>query len=140
MILACNFEEATALGFGARSLLEDDPTATGSVAAPTALRGAVERVLACRTGDVSIQTLSEQREMERGLEAVVTYLRDTLDASVLLSHPAAEEAVAAYFDYAHALTVLGRTRQMGREMRVLVEVMTGAPPTPELVRDFVFPD
>jgi hypothetical protein len=140
MILACNFEEITSLAHGARTYLEDGGGTGSAVVAPSATRGAVESLLLQLTGDLSVTTLAEQREIERALRAVVGLLREEMDQRVLASHAAAEEAVSAYFDFAHALAVLGRTLEMGREMRALVEVMTGAPPDEAAFLDFVFPD
>ncbi len=139
MILTCNYEELTALGCGARALLEDQP-ATGPVAAPSATRVAVESLLSRLTEDLSLATLGEQIKVERAVQAIAEYLRAEMDLHVLATHPASEPSVAAYFDFAHALSVLGRVRDIGREMTVLVEVMTGALPDEETIRSFVFPD
>ena len=54
-----------------------------------------------------------------------------MDLHVLATHPAAEQSVTAYFDFAHALSVLGQVRDIGEEMCALIEVMTGAPPDEE---------
>jgi len=140
MILSCNFEEITSLTYGARTYLEEGGATGSAVAAPSATRGAVESLLVQLTGDLSVTTLAEQREVERALRAVVGLLREEMDQRVLATHAADEEAVSAYFDFAHALAVLGRTVDMGREMRALVEVMTGDPPDEAAFREFVFPD
>lgn len=140
MLLSFNFEEVTALSHGARSFLEDAPATAASVAATTAVREAVERAVVPITGDLTVNTLLEQEELERGVAAVVAHLRSTMDQSVLMHHAAAEEAVAAYFDYAHTLSVLGRIRIMGSEMRALLELITGTEPSRELAGSFVFPD
>ena len=140
MILDCNYEEITALTHGARSYLDEPSGAGSAVVAPSASRAAVESLLGRLRDDLSVRTLAEQRELQRGIQAVVGHLRATMDAEVMATHPAAEEAVAAYFDFAHALSVLGRVRLMGEEMSALVEVMTGAPPDEESVRSFIFPD
>ena len=49
-------------------------------------------------------------------------------------------AVAAYFDFAHSLSVLGRIQELGAEMEAMIELVTGAPATPEIAMDFQFPD
>jgi hypothetical protein len=140
MILACNFEEVSSLRHGARAYLEEGSVADFPVAAPSATRGAVEALLVRLTGDVTVTTLADQRELERGLRAVVGLLRKEMEGRVLQSHPAAEEAVSAYFDFAHGLSVLGRVVEMGAEMQALVEVMTGGVPDEVTIRTFVFPD
>jgi hypothetical protein len=140
MILACNFEETTALSHGARTLLAEGSGEGMAVAAPSAARAAVEALLPRLTGDISVRTLAEQRQIERGLEAVASRLRVEMETNIVATHPADESAVGAYFDFAHALAVLGRVRDMGAEMRALLEVMTGEAPTPWAVRNFLFPD
>ena len=139
MILTCNYEELTALQFGARECLEGWST-SGPVAAPSATRVAVESLLGRLTGNLSLSTLGEQMEVERAVHAIVQHLRSEMDLRVLATHAAAEPSVAAYFDFAHALSVLGRVTDIGQEMRVLVEVMNGGPPDEEAIRSFVFPD
>jgi hypothetical protein len=62
-----------------------------------------------------------------------------MDLFIITSHPADETAVASYFLYAHALTVLARVTEMGQEMEALIEVVTGAPATPEVAATFLFP-
>lgn len=140
MILACNYEEMTALTHGARSFLADGEPEGAPVAAPSADRGAVEALLPRLTGDLSVRTLEEHRQVERAVEVLVVHLREEMHTQVLATHAAAEDAVAAYFDFAHALTVLRRIRDLGEEMRALVEVMTGRPPSARGSRSFVFPD
>jgi hypothetical protein len=140
MILNCNYEEVTALTYGARAVLDDGERQGSPVAAPSAGRAAVEALLPRLTGDLSVRTIAAQREIERAVEVIVSHLRKEMDARVVAMHPAAEEAVSAYFDFAHALAVLDRVQELGREMRALVEVMTGRPPTEEVIRVFQFPD
>lgn len=140
MILACNYEEVTALAHGARSFLQDGEREGGPVAAPSADRGAVEALLPRLTGDLSVRTIQEQGEVERAVQAIVTHLHHEMRSRVVTAHPAAEEAVAAYFDFAHALAVLHRVQEVGDEMKVLVEVMTGRPAGDRASRTFRFPD
>jgi hypothetical protein len=140
MILTCNFEEVTALGHGARSFLSEPTETRSAVAAPCETRGAVEVLLTQLSGDLSVHTLSEQRQLRIALEAVVELLREEMRAEVLATHPASEEAVAAYFAFAHALSVLDRVTEMGEEMAALVELLTGAPPDNAMVQHFHFPD
>ena len=58
----------------------------------------------------------------------------------MATHAAGEEAVAAYFDFAHALTVAHRLEELADEMTALVELVTGRPPDAETARSFRFPD
>ncbi len=139
MILTCNYEELTAVRFGARAFLEEQPS-SGRIAAPSATRVAVEALVDRLRGDLSLSTLADQAEVETALRAVVKHLRAEMYLRVLATHPAAEVSVAAYFDFAHALSVLGRVEEIGEEMSALIEVMTGASPDEETVRSFVFPD
>lgn len=140
MIVACNYEEVTALSHGARSFLGDDAGTGSAVAAPPSGRIAVEALLARLSGDFSLNTLAEQREVERAVKLIVSHLRETMDSRVLATHPAAEEAVSAYFDYAHALAVLDRVEAVGSEMEAVVELLTGRPPSQEISESFRFPD
>jgi hypothetical protein len=139
MIFSCNFEEVLALREGARTFL-DEPLGEGPVAAPTARRAAVEALLPQLTGDLSFQTLAEQDAAERGVAAVVEHLRVIMDVQIMATHPAGEHAVAAYFDYAHALSVLHRLELVGQEMHALFEVVNGAPAYPVDCHTFIFPD
>lgn len=140
MILAVNYEEMTALSHGAKALLQEGRREGSAVAAPSATRAAVEFLLPRLAGELSVRTLAEQRQVERGVDAVVVHFRVQMEEHVLATHPADETAVSAYFDFAHALTVLERVREMGAEMRALVEVMTGEPPNRRTSQEFIFPD
>jgi hypothetical protein len=63
-----------------------------------------------------------------------------MDLTIMEAHPADENSVSAYFLYAHALTVLARLAEMGQEMEALIEIVTGAPATPEMAETFLFPN
>ncbi len=140
MIVACNYEEVTALSHGARSFLGDEEGMGSVVAAPPSGRIAVEALLPRLSGDFSVHTLAEQQEVEKAVRLIVTHLRETMDSRVLATHAAAEEAVSAYFDYAHALTVLDRVQAVGAEMTAVVELLTGRAPSSEMRESFQFPD
>jgi hypothetical protein len=141
VLLRCNYEEMTALAHGARAFLaRDEGEEGGAVAAPPRSRAAVEALLPRLEGDMAVETLAVQRVIETALKAIVEYLHDEMDTAVVATHAADEGAVAAYFDYAHALTVLSRAREMGREMSGVIELVTGAQPTPEVALTFQFPD
>jgi len=140
MILTCNYEEITALTHGAQVYLEDAGGADVLLPTPGANRVEVEALLARLGGYLSVRTLEDQRDLETGIRAVVQFLREVVDSRVLAAHPADEEAVSAYFDFAHALSVLQRVIHMGEEMTALVELMGGGVPGERSVREFVFPD
>ena len=140
MILYVNFEELTALRSGARALLEREDAGEGSVLAPTEERARVEAVVPLLAGDISVSTLDELRTVEKAILAIVECLRVEMDTTVLATHAAHEGAVAAYFDYAHGLTVVHRLGELASEMAALIGLVTGAPPTPETSRSFRFPD
>jgi hypothetical protein len=140
MILRCNFEELGALRRGASGLLMEGPGDASAVVAPPEGLEEVEALFPRLRGDLSIETLSEQRRVLRGIIAIVSRLKEEMDNSVLATHPADELAVSSYFHYAHALAVLNRVSELGREMEALIEVVTGAPATPEVAATFRFPD
>ena len=48
--------------------------------------------------------------------------------------------MAAYFDFAHALTVENRLQEMASEMEALIELVTGEVLDEAAVRSFRFPD
>lgn len=140
MILQCNYEELKALQQGADVVLRSPAPVPCAVAAHPAERAQVEALVPLLEGDVSIETLAEQREIEAVIRTIVVCLRAEMDAAVVAAHPAAEPAVAAYFDYAHALGVLARLEDMGGHMEALIEIVTGSAPTDALAASFAFPD
>jgi hypothetical protein len=140
VILRCNYEEVRALRSGARSLLEGDTGSSAPVLAPPESRARVEALLPQLDGDLSLATLHEVRGVSLAVDAIVESLRVELEAVVLATHAADEGAVAAYFDFAHALTVSGRLHEMASEMAALIELVTGAPPDPDAASSFRFPD
>ncbi len=140
MILHCDFEELGALRQGAQAFLAREAGEGSFVAAPPEEAFLVEALLPRLSGDLAIRTLEEQRKLLKAVSAIVGTLREEMDLSILAAHPADEGAVASYFLFAHAYSVLGRLSEMGQEMEALIEVLTGAPPTPQAMRTFVFPD
>ncbi len=139
MILDCNFEELQALASGAEMVLSGDAGESGgSVAAPAEAIARVAALQARLGGDLEIETLAEQREARLAVRAICDELQERMDASILEYHPAHEESVALYFDYAHAYKVLDRLEDMGDEMTALIELMTGDEPTPETARRVTF--
>lgn len=139
MILHCNFEELGALRQGASVLLGEGRGGGSRVAAPPEGREEVEALLPRLNGDLTIQTLAEQRRVARAVSVIVGRLREEMDLFIITAHPADESAVAAYFLYGHALAVLARLAEMGQEMEALIEVVTGAPPSRDTAESFLFP-
>lgn len=140
VILHFNFEELSALREGARMFLEESGGEHAPVAAPPLDRVRVQDLMVRLDGDLSIETLSEQREVARALTAIVGVLRAEMESSVLAHHPGEESAVTSYFDFGHALSVLGRVERIGAEMEAVIEVVTGGEATEEIARTFVFPN
>ncbi len=141
MILNCSFEELRALEFGADLLLGSPVTASaGAVAAPAEALAEVALLQPRLAGSLSIETLSEQRSVRQAVAAICQGLHDRLDEKVLEYHPAHEEAVALYFDYAHSFGVLRRLDEMGAEMTAMIELITGESPTEASARAVAFPD
>lgn len=140
MILRFNYEEVTALRHGGETLLHHGSGQESAVAAPSPSRAVVGAFLGQLEGDLSLSTLEEQMRVESAVRAIVGVLRAEMEAAVAQAHPADETAVASYFDFAHALSVLSRVEDMGREMRAIIEITTGTPPSAEETREFVFPD
>ena len=140
MILRFNYEEIQALRAGARAYLGEAGISTSAVLAPPDGRARVEALLPKLLGDLSFHTLEELRVVRAAVSSVVESLRVQMESMVLSTHAADEEAVSAYFDFAHALTVLHRIDEMDAEMQAVIELVTGEPPTAETARTFQFPD
>ena len=140
MIVECNFEELTALKAGACQILEEHASEQGLVAAPPEARENVAALMPALEGDLSITTLADQRVLLHAVTAIVELHRIEMQFTVITTHPAHEGAVAAYFDFAHALSVQARLVDLGREMEALIELVTGGPVTDHLASEFAFPD
>jgi len=142
VILHCNFEELRALGAGAELILEAERHRGhgGAVAAPAEAIALVDALRARLGGDLSIETLAEQRRVRGAVALITESLRGRFEGSVIEYHPGHEEAVAGYFDFGHALGVLHRLDVMGAKMNALIEVMTGAAATDADAETIAFPD
>ena len=140
MILHCNYEELRALRSGGQSLLEGEAEASSYVLAPSEHRARVEALLPLLDGDVSVESLAELRAVEAGVLAILDFLRAEMDVTVLATHAADELAVAAYFDFAHVLTVSHRLSELSSEMEALIELVNGEPVDTEVATTFRFPD
>ncbi len=129
MILRCNFEELRALASAGEALLAA-PGTTG--------QAKVEQLLPRLTGDVSIDTLDEQRRVRSAVSTIVTELRDRMDREIISHGPGHEDAVNLFFDYGHSRSVLFRLDEMGSEMEAIADLLTGG--HPELAGAITFPD
>ncbi len=139
MILHYSYEETRALRRGASVLLGME-VSVGPVAAPPTEIEAVEALAERLGADLSIDTLSELFEVQCALESITTALRGEMDTWVLTSNPGSEEAVNAYFDFAHALSALGKAKELEAEMTALIELMTGRPVDEASAVSLLFPD
>lgn len=141
VILSFNFEELRALASGADLLLSEPYSVSGSaVAAPAEALMQVEILRGRLTGDISVATLAQQRAIRSAVGLIRDGLHERLEAAVLEYHPAHEEPVALYFDYAHSVTVLRRLDEMGSEMNAMIELITGTPADPATAASVTFPD
>jgi len=141
VILHFNYEEIQALRAGARAYLGEagDPS-PAAILAPSETRARVEALLPRLVGDLSFETLTELLVVQGAVATVVESLRVQMESMVLATHAADEDAVSAYFDFAHGLTVLHRIDEMAEEMEAMIELVTGDTPTAEAARTFRFPD
>ena len=141
MILHCNFEELRALSAGAEVMMMEVAASSGSaIAAPAEAAALVEALLPRLTGDLSVSTLAEQRQVRGAVFAICESLHARMDESILAHNPAHEEAVNFYFDYAHTRTVLDRVDRMGSEMGAIIELITGGPASEETAAVITFAD
>lgn len=141
MILHCNFEELRALSTGVELVLSEPAvSATSAVAAPAEAVALVEMLAPRLSGDLSVGTLAEQRQLREAVSLICASLHLRMDERILEFDPAHEEAVNLYFDYAHSRTVLDRVDRMGSEMDAIIELITGEPATSETAALVTFPD
>jgi hypothetical protein len=91
-------------------------------------------------GDVSVRTLADVRAIARTTGFILDETRGRTDDFILAQHPAAEDAVTSYFEYAHILTFLDRVRRLDAEMCALIELMTGEPPNEDAAVRVSFED
>jgi hypothetical protein len=125
VILHCNFEELRALSAAIELMATEAGRYGAAVSAPPEGVAKVEQLLPRLTGDVSIETLDDQRRVREAVGILVADLHRRMDDKVLEFHPAHEEAVALYFDYAHGRTVLHRLDRMGAQMEAIIDLISG---------------
>lgn len=141
MILTFNYEELRALAEGAEMLLaRSDRSSPGPVVAPSEALAQVELLRPRLTGALSIDTLAEQRSVRGAVALICDGLHDRMEEKLIEYHPAHEEAVALYFDYAHVFSVLTRLDEIGAEMTAMIELITGQPPSTASSSNLSFPD
>ena len=138
MILYCNFEELAAASAGGNRLVATALGGDHPVMAPPQALADLEALLPRLIGDIEVVTLLDQRAIQRALELLVTDLGTRMDEAILTQHAAAEDAVLAYFDYAHVRSVLDRIERMGAKMEGIIELATGAAADDDVARTFSF--
>ncbi len=137
MILHCNFEELRALTSAIELMVTESVPSGAGVAAPPEGVAKVEQLLPRLTGDVSIETLDDQRLVRDAVGILVADLHRRMDDKVIEYHPGHEEAVALYFDYAHSRTVLHRLDRMGAQMAAILDLISAGGAEPA---GMTFPD
>ena len=125
MILHLSFEELRAIASAGELIVADEGHASPGVAAPPEWAGRMEQLLARLTGDISIESLDEQRRLRETLGRIVGEMHRRLDRQVLETFPAHEESVSLYFDWAYARSVLERLDRMGAEMEAIADLISG---------------
>lgn len=125
MILTISYEELQALHSGAHNLLDDRSSAVGTLPVPRETLVQVALLEEELGSYMSIDTLEEQQRIRSAVQAVCDRLHSQMEEAVLESHPADEEAVAQYFNYAHCFGVLGRVDEIGAQLEAMRSVMRG---------------
>ena len=125
MILHCNFEELRALTSASELIVAEAHDQAGGVAAPPEGVVMVENLLPRLTGDVSIETIGDQKRVQKAVGFICNELHRRLDDSIIATSPGNEEALALYFDYGHSRTVLHRLELMGAEMEAIIDLIGG---------------
>ena len=140
MILYLSFEELSALNTSAAAVLADHAAGALGIAAPPQAIAEIELLIPHFVGDLSLRSLDEQRRAQRAVRHLTLHARRHMEHTVLAQHPADEGAVAAYFDYAHLLTVGRKLELLGEEMAALIRLLTEHHPESEDGRRFTFPE
>jgi hypothetical protein len=138
LILYCNFEELAAISAGGHRLVGEAAGSDHPVIAPPQGLADLELLLPRLVGDIEIPTLHDLRSVQRALAFLIVDLGVRMDEAIISQHAAAEDAVLAYFDYAHVRSTLARIEQMGAEMEAIIELATGAPADDVVSRNFSF--
>ena len=112
MIFRITFEEIAALNSAAERLLAPTAGEVPVVAPPEAMAELEYRVPL--GGDLTVETLAQQRRLLSAVEYVLDHLKRRMDAMVSDQYVGSDDSVNAYFDYANVLTVATRLREAGR--------------------------
>jgi hypothetical protein len=126
VILHLSFEELRAIASAGELMVAGQARGAGIVV-PSEWSHRVDALLPRLTGDMSIETLDDQRQVRETVGGLVAEMHRRLDQQVIETHPGHEEAVAMYFDYAHARSVLARLDLMGAEMEAIASLIAGDP-------------
>jgi hypothetical protein len=137
VIVQLSFEEVTTLNSAVERMLS--PGDGGGVVAPPEVLAELEARLPLR-GDISVNTLAKQVRLVGAVGYVMEHLKRRMDALVVERYVGDDDAVNAYFDYANILTLHTRLTAVGREMRAMIQLMTGGAVTDESARSISFPD
>ena len=137
MILRISFEEVTALNSAAERMLGG--AEGGGVAAPPEVLAELDARLPLE-GDIGVDTLAQQQRLDAAVSYVLNHLKRRMDALVVEQYVGSDDSVNAYFDYATVLSLKARLDAIGREMRALIELMTGDEPSERAAEDISFPD
>ncbi len=128
MILHCDFEELQALDRGASLVLETH-SGRSSFLVPVAddVLARVEDLRPLLVGSIEVTEVAEIDAIQAAVHLIARTLYQALQSRVLELHPAHEEAVGIYFDYAHVLVVENRVNHMAAEMHALDELISSEP-------------
>jgi hypothetical protein len=141
VILFLSFEELAALRGGTERVLAAHATHSGhGIAAPPQVIAELELLAHSLNGDLPIATLEQQGRTRAAVAHLLDDTRRHMHEAILEQHPAAESAIASYFDYAYILGVLTSLDRMHDEMVAIIRMTTGEEPDIDTARRFSFPD
>jgi len=127
VILNCEFEELRALDRGAELVLEAREARSPllKLASQETLEH-VENLRPLLIGSITVSDLSEMDAIHAAVRLISRTLERMLHEKVIEYHPAHEEAVGLYFDYAHVLTVQHRVDRMAAEMHAIADLLNSS--------------
>jgi hypothetical protein len=127
VILNCDFEELRALDRGAELVLEAREAHSPLLnrASPETLEQ-VENLRPLLNGSITVADVAEIDNIRAAVRLISRTLERMLHEKVIEFHPAHEEAVGLYFDYAHVLTVEHRVDRMAAEMHAITDLLNSS--------------